>query len=136
MVTVRSIAKAVTVGLLVLSLGLHWALLQTVAWAGMFVRYSHQSTFQEAVGKTFDGQHPCNLCKVISNTRAEQAKQDQEQSNSISKLDAGLVWSSTTFSFLPNDQQTIHRSDRGTTRSDQPPKPRPRCGLDSTSGRV
>ncbi|MCX6886018.1 MAG: hypothetical protein WCR20_13080 [Verrucomicrobiota bacterium] len=107
-------------------------MLQTVAWAGMFVRYSHNGTFQEAVGKTFDGQHPCNLCKAISSTRAEQQKQDQAQSNPISKLDAGLPWSSITFSFLPNDHRFTTSDDRGPTRSDQPPKPRPRCGTDST----
>jgi len=37
---VPSLFKSATVAVLVLSLGLHWALLQTVAWTGMILAYS------------------------------------------------------------------------------------------------
>ena len=54
------------------SIGLHWAFLQSVAWVGMIANYSRTSTLGEAVVKTFDGQHPCKLCKKIaSGARSE-----------------------------------------------------------------
>lgn len=54
------------------SIGLHWAFLQSVAWVGMIATYSRSATLGEAVVKTFDGQHPCKLCKKIaSGARSE-----------------------------------------------------------------
>jgi hypothetical protein len=51
--------------MLSLTIGLHWAFLQSVAWAGMVVTYSRATTLKEGIAKTFDGQHPCKLCKVV-----------------------------------------------------------------------
>ncbi len=45
--------------------GGHWAVLQSVAWAGMVVEYSKTSTLGAAVVKTFSGEAPCHLCKTI-----------------------------------------------------------------------
>src|ERR1700744_3575171 len=59
-------AKAMIVAALVLSTGLHWAALQTVAWTTMLADHLCQQSFTEAVSDTFDGQHPCPLCKVIA----------------------------------------------------------------------
>ena len=39
--------------------GGHWAMLQSVAWAGMVKDFSRTGTIAEAVTKTFDGKHPC-----------------------------------------------------------------------------
>jgi hypothetical protein len=47
-------------------LGVHWAALQAVAWAAMFADNLQSSSFQAAVTSTFDGQHPCCLCKAIA----------------------------------------------------------------------
>ncbi len=56
------------------SIGLHWAVLQTLAWAGMFITYSQEAPLTEAVAKTFDGQHPCNLCKEIAQGKRSESK--------------------------------------------------------------
>jgi hypothetical protein len=48
------------------SIGLHWAFLQSVAWVGMVITYSGDAPLTEALAKTFDGQHPCSLCKEIA----------------------------------------------------------------------
>lgn len=61
---------------LALSLGLHWAVLQTAAWAGMLVSYSRQASFAEAVAWTFDGQHPCRLCHLVREGRAAEKAPD------------------------------------------------------------
>ncbi len=78
--------KFLTVLMLVLTVGLHWALLQTVAWTGMLVSYSRDGSFTEAVSKTFDGAHPCCLCKAIKSGRQAEQKQSKEQLPSDAKI--------------------------------------------------
>lgn len=47
--------------------GGHWAVLQTVAWGQMLTEYTRQSgSVLTAVEETFDGEHPCALCKEIA----------------------------------------------------------------------
>jgi hypothetical protein len=48
------------------SIGLHWGFFQSVAWVGMVINYSHDAPLPEALVKTFDGKHPCCLCKEIA----------------------------------------------------------------------
>ena len=64
------VVKAVAVIVLTLSLGLHWALLQSVAWAGMVVRYSQDESLSTAFAKTFDGRHACKLCRIVQAGRS------------------------------------------------------------------
>jgi hypothetical protein len=48
------------------AVGLHWILLQSVAWLGMVVIYTQQeASLLEGLSKTFDGAHPCALCLAI-----------------------------------------------------------------------
>jgi hypothetical protein len=58
------------------SVGLHWSFLQSLAWTTMLVDNLTTTSFPAAVQRTFDGKHPCALCKVIakgakSGTRSE-----------------------------------------------------------------
>ncbi|HEX8311856.1 MAG TPA: hypothetical protein VF614_11095 [Chthoniobacteraceae bacterium] len=46
--------------------GVHWVAVQSVAWATMLVTYSAEEQFGTAVAKTFDGEHPCDLCKLVT----------------------------------------------------------------------
>jgi hypothetical protein len=48
------------------SIGLQWTFLQAVAWTGMVISYAQDAPLVEAVSKTFDGKHPCKLCRQIS----------------------------------------------------------------------
>jgi hypothetical protein len=57
-------------------LGVHWAALQTVAWTVMLADNLQSSSFQVAVTKTFDGQHPCCLCKAIAAGKKSEKKTD------------------------------------------------------------
>lgn len=54
--------------------GGHWAMLQSVAWAGMVKDFSRTGTIAEAVTKTFDGKHPCSMCKKIASAQAHEEK--------------------------------------------------------------
>jgi hypothetical protein len=56
------------------SIGLHWAFLQSVAWVGMVLSYSENASLTEALVKTFDGRHPCPLCKQIAQSKQTEKK--------------------------------------------------------------
>lgn len=118
--------KLLLVLALMLSLGTHWLLLQSVAWMGMVVSYSEESTVTEAVYKTFSGKNQCRLCKVVEGGRADEKKREQQQTVPGSKLDLGVTWQSPVF-LIACDRQIIPAPDFfAPTRSEDPPKPRPR----------
>lgn len=71
------ISKFLLIGTLVVSMGGHLALLQTLAWGRMLVDYSGDSSLTDAVVKTFDGEHPCSLCKVVEKSKSEEDRKPQ-----------------------------------------------------------
>lgn len=120
------LAKSLVVLTLVLSLGLHWAVLQSVAWAGMLVKYSQDASFSEAWSKTFDGKHPCKLCTSIQKGRAEEKQQDQQRGHSAPKLEPATVWHAMDFDFSCDCEKISPPILCLIPRSIPPPKPRPR----------
>ncbi len=73
---------------LIVSMGGHLALLQTLAWGNMLVEFSSSSSLSDAVGKTFDGEHPCELCQVVKKSKGEREKKPVLKSEM--KLDVAL----------------------------------------------
>ena len=69
-------ARLVTIIALASSIGLHWTVFQSLAWLGMVVNYSHNGTLKEALVKTFDGKHPCALCKEIAKGKQSDKKSE------------------------------------------------------------
>jgi hypothetical protein len=49
-------------------------LLQIVAWTGMALDYSTRYGLATGLQRTFDGEHPCQLCTKITQVRQEQAE--------------------------------------------------------------
>jgi hypothetical protein len=118
--------RTIVVLLLVLSLGAHWILLQSIAWVGMIVTYSQNTTFTQAVRMTFDGEHPCPLCKFIQEGRAAEKQPDADQVRTSAKPELALLPKPLTLVFSP-DRPAIPAGDlAGLERRDAPPKPRPR----------
>lgn len=72
----ESIHSLVTVTVLASSIGLHWAVLQSVAWVGMLTSYSIESGIKVALAKTFDGENPCKLCIAVSEGRKTERQDD------------------------------------------------------------
>ena len=70
----RLLGCIVMTAALFLSTGGHLALLQGVAWATMIRDYSRTGSVTAAVEKTFDGRHPCALCKKIAAQRSHEEK--------------------------------------------------------------
>lgn len=54
--------------------GAHWGVLQSVAWTTMLAQNLRADCFTEAVTRTFDGQHPCSLCKAIAAGKRSEKK--------------------------------------------------------------
>lgn len=71
---IRAASRWLLLGLLLVSMGGHLVLVQTVAWSRMLVDFSKESSFKEAVSKTFDGEHPCDMCKAVKKTKSEEEK--------------------------------------------------------------
>ena len=65
--------------------GGHWMALQSVAWARMLVAYSQQADFATALEQTFDGAHPCPMCKKISQDRAQERSEQPAGAPSVSR---------------------------------------------------
>jgi hypothetical protein len=70
------LGKMLVVVALVATLGAHWALLQTVAWTTMLADNLHCGSFCDAVTKTFDGKHPCCLCRAIAAGKKSEKKDE------------------------------------------------------------
>ena len=66
--------KAMVAVALALTLGGHWALLQTMAWTTMLAGNLQSSSLHEAVTRTFDGQHPCCMCRAIAAAQKSEKK--------------------------------------------------------------
>jgi hypothetical protein len=120
----RGFIKFAVAMALVLAVGGHWAVLQTAAWVGMVISYSQDAPLKEAVAKTFDGQHPCKLCKAVQ--AGKTSEQKQASSNVETKLDfwlarsASLLDAPPTFVVLPAEPDSARR------RAETPPTPPPR----------
>jgi hypothetical protein len=118
------ITKLIIVLTLTLSLGLHWTFLQSVAWVGMVVTYSRDSSISQAIDKTFDGKHPCKLCQAVQDGKKSERKQDTQ--NPVSKIELFFA-ESTSFEVFANNFLPASGSEvRFSTRDDSPPVPPPR----------
>ncbi len=65
--------------------GGHWMALQSVAWARMLVTYSQQADIVTALEQTFDGAHPCPMCKKIGQDRAQERQEQPAGAPSSSR---------------------------------------------------
>jgi len=72
------LAKGLLILALTISLGAHWAFLQSIAWAGMLYSNAQETTLSEAVTLTFSGNKPCSLCKAIEKGKAQERQAEQE----------------------------------------------------------
>ena len=57
-------------------IGLHWAFLQTFAWTTMLVDNLASASLSAALQRTFDGKHPCALCRAIAEGKKSEKKAD------------------------------------------------------------
>ena len=70
------LGHALLIAALLVATGGHWAVLQTVAWTNMLASNLRTDPLETAVSKTFDGKHPCKLCKAISAGKKSEKKSE------------------------------------------------------------
>jgi len=116
--------RILVVAALCLTLGLHWTALQSAAWAGMVVKHCRSGTFAEALVKTFDGKHPCALCKVVRASKGAEKKADV--STPAAKLD--FHFQTVLLKIHPPAAATLSGGQSGSlsSRGETPPTPPPR----------
>jgi hypothetical protein len=116
--------KILVVLALVMSLGAHWALLQTVAWTTMLTDNLHSDSFCAAVTKTFDGNHPCPLCKAIAAGKQSEKKTEfnlqSQKLEFLPSMENFILIAPSQFQLLPQNG-TFAKS-----RSQKPLLPPPR----------
>lgn len=82
------LARLLLITALLLGTGGHWALIQSAAWTGMIVGRLHQgSSITEALSQTFDGQHPCDLCKLVQRHAGSDDSKNSKTPPGIKKLE-------------------------------------------------
>jgi hypothetical protein len=109
---------------LLASIGGHWALLQSVAWTRMLVERTRGESFARAVTTTFDGEHPCALCKRIA-TGKQSGKRPDKAPIAV-KMD--LLFERRPLAILPPSTRAElpDRASHALSRVESPPVPPPR----------
>jgi hypothetical protein len=108
-------------------LGAHWAVLHSVAWGAMIVQYSQHVSLVEAVTQTFDGDHPCQLCKQIKTVEHSQRTKD----TLVLKIKPDLICTARVVKLRPScvpfcfDKLLVSAVER----AHSPPTPPPRFAL-------
>jgi len=86
----KRLGYVLTVFALLSAIGAHWHILQSVAWTTMLAENLRTNSLPKAVERTFDGKHPCSLCKQIA-----KGKQSEKKS------EFPLEWKKFEFSYTP-----------------------------------
>ena len=118
------LSRLLVVLALLVSIGGHWALLQSVAWTRMIIKRTQEASFAGAVKDTFAGDHPCALCRRIVD--GQQKEQQPEKSPLSVKVD--LLCERRLIAIAPPFEALNFPSSptEGTPRAERPPVPPPR----------
>lgn len=125
----RRVTRILILAALMFSIGLHWVVLQSAAWAGMVVTYTMQEgSLLTGVSQTFDNEHPCPLCCAIKKGRHSE-KKDPRQADPKKKIDLALTFPGRVILTPPVPTLSpLPDFPHGTVRRSRPPSPPPRCG--------
>lgn len=91
----------------------------------MVVQYSKTTSLSVALENTFDGMHPCKLCKLVQDGKKAERNQDVRQGPVKFELCTHVDGEPRLY---PPDvaRVIVHPVDRFQFRSDRPPTPPPR----------
>lgn len=89
--------KAVAVALLAFSLGLHWLVLESVAWVAMTLDFSRETAIVQVIQKTFDDRNTCSLCHAIA--QGQQAEDEQADNGNLVKIEAVVYTGAASVDF-------------------------------------
>ncbi len=109
---------------LVVMVGGHWAILQSVAWVGMAFSFAQTASLDVALKKTFDGKNPCSLCKAV-----DEGKQSERKAGLLkleTKLELCLAPCGLLLDAPPLVAVVPGTAETALPRSESPPTPPPR----------
>jgi hypothetical protein len=119
--------KFFVVAALVLTTGAHWAALQTVAWTTMLTNNLRTQSVSEAMANTFDGEHPCPLCKAIA--AAKKSGKKSEAVSPVLKMEFPLVTESLFLNPPAQFEELAEPDFFAKLLPSKPPLPPPRGNL-------
>lgn len=93
----------------------------------MVINYSQHCSFVKAVEQTFDGAHPCGLCKRINQAKDTEKKQDNQRSGPKADLICVVRHFALLPPFLPVEYSELVSSL--ICGPQEPPSPPPRTEL-------
>ncbi|MEQ1918219.1 MAG: hypothetical protein ABL955_03395 [Elusimicrobiota bacterium] len=121
----RRCLRIFLVSTLLYGAGVQWLVLQGTAWTGMLVARTGASTLREAIVTTFDGSHPCRMCRFV---QKQAGTSDQMPRTTGSTLSAdlaavsGIVVSAPGVSSSWPHEEISHRSRVASPPVAPPPK--------------
>ncbi|EDY17741.1 hypothetical protein CfE428DRAFT_4780 [Chthoniobacter flavus Ellin428] len=108
--------------------GGHWMALQSLAWTRMLLSYSRSGHIVTAVTKTFDGKHPCSLCKEVA--RSKSAEPQPAQNMEVESQATFVMPALMTLVRLEGTSWKLEIPEwHGKARAEQPTAPPPRGEL-------
>jgi hypothetical protein len=102
-----------------------WPAMQIVAWTTMLATNLRAHTLSQAVTRTFDGRHPCSLCKAI----AAGTKSESKSEPAPPVIRQEFVPMSQSIAIVVSHRATFRIAFAKIVQSltDQPPTPPPRA---------
>jgi hypothetical protein len=82
--------RTITALLLILLMQGPAMLVQEVAWVNMLVTYTQERGLKRGIIETFDGEHPCEMCKTAQKLR--QQSDNPEEPAAPQKTRPNLAW--------------------------------------------
>jgi hypothetical protein len=120
----RALSKALLICLLVCGVSGYWAVLQSVAWATMLVENVQHAPVVLALQKTFDGKHPCRICKVVA--EGKKSEQRQEAQTQGLKIELICELEAVPMPLAPEFSHAFNAAPVLNSRTESPPVPPPR----------
>jgi hypothetical protein len=108
----KAAARFLMIVALMISIGAHWGVLQVAAWANMINVYSEEKGLWEGLKDTFDGEHPCEMCKKLGAEKKEEQQKAPLSKDAYGKSVAWLPVEDAAFLQPPSwrGAGTIHHS--------------------------
>jgi len=121
----RSLKTLLILGSWLIATGLHWDVMQIIAWTRMFSESYQEMSFTEAVEDTFLGEE-CAMCRTV-----DEGRHQEQQSPELSTARERLVLipfdtARIQLSLKPSGSWTKTCPEYALSRSEQPPTPPPR----------
>jgi hypothetical protein len=123
----KRLGHALTVFALLAAIGAHWVVLQSAAWTTMLAENLRSNSLPQAVERTFDGRHPCVLCKTIA--KGKQSDKKSEFSPQLRKFEFSLTPTAFIFSLPAHFCEVPASAPALRVLSHPPPVPPPKAFL-------